>query len=128
MKRVKGIDTNDMRAMIEAFPSLLCLTKPGPSIMTMASQAFSSGLHGICIAGMGGSAIAGQMAKALLAQKAQVPLITWRDYELPRCVTKDWAVICVSYSGNTEETLSAFEAAKKVGSVLFIVTTGGEIL
>ncbi len=128
MKKVKEIDTNDMRSMVKEFPSLLCLTKPDPSIMTMASQAFSSGLQGICIAGMGGSAIAGQMAKALLVQKAQVPLITWRNYELPRCVTKDWVVICVSYSGNTEETLSAFEAAKKVGSALFIVTTGGAIL
>ncbi len=128
MKSAKEIDTNDMRAMVEAFPSLLCLTKPDPSIMTMASQAFSSGLHGICIAGMGGSAIAGQMAKALLAQKAQVPLITWRNYELPHCVTKDWAVICVSYSGNTEETLSVFKTAKKVGSRIFVVTTGGAIL
>lgn len=128
MKREKGIDTNDMRAMVEAFSSLLCLTKPDPSIMTMASQTFSSGLHGVCIAGMGGSAIAGQMAKTLLAQKAQVPLITWRDYNLPRCVTKDWAVISISYSGNTEETLSGFETAKKVGSTLFVVTTGGAIL
>jgi glucose/mannose-6-phosphate isomerase len=128
VKRVKGIDTNDMRAMVEGFPSLLCLTRPDPSIMTVASQACSSELRGVCIAGMGGSAIAGQMAKALLTQKAKVPLITWRDYELPCCVTKNWAVICVSYSGNTEETLSAFETAKKVGSALFIVTTGGAIL
>ncbi len=128
MKNVKGIDTNDMRAMVEAFPSLLCLTKPDPSIMTVASQTFSSGLEGVCIAGMGGSAITGQMTKALLAQKAEIPIITWRNYEIPRCVTKKWAVICVSYSGNTEETLSAFETAKKVGGTLFVVTTGGAIL
>ncbi|MHA1588884.1 MAG: bifunctional phosphoglucose/phosphomannose isomerase [Candidatus Thorarchaeota archaeon] len=128
MKSAKGIDTNNMRAVVEEFPSLLCLTKPVPVIMTVASQTFSSGLEGVCIAGMGGSAIAGQMIEALLAQKAQIPIITWRNYEMPRCVTKNWAVICVSYSGNTEETLSAFKTAKKVGCTLFAVTTGGAIL
>ncbi len=85
-------------------------------------------IHKICIAGMGGSAIGGDMLAGFLAQGGKVPIISWRNYGLP-----DWAagedtlVICSSHSGNTEETLSAFDQALKNGCSILAFSTGGKL-
>jgi glucose/mannose-6-phosphate isomerase len=82
----------------------------------------------VCIAGMGGSAIGGDMLASYLARGGKVPLVSWRNYGLPDWACgKDTLVICSSHSGNTEETLSAFEQALKNGCSILAFTTGGEL-
>ena len=51
-----------------------------------------------------------------------------RGYELPSWATPEWAVLCSSYSGNTEETLACFEAAEVLGARRFVVSTGGPLV
>ena len=53
---------------------------------------------------------------------------TVRGYELPSWVSADWTVLCSSYSGNTEETLSCFEAATELGARRIAVSTGGALV
>lgn len=56
-----------------------------------------------------------------------VPVIVNRDYVLPEFVGPDTLVFAVSYSGNTEETLSAYEEARLRGASVVAVTTGGRL-
>jgi glucose/mannose-6-phosphate isomerase len=79
----------------------------------------------VLIAGMGGSAIGGDLATAVAADKSPLPILVHRDYDLPAHVDRETLVIASSYSGNTEETLSAFKTAHARGCPLVAVTTGG---
>ena len=71
---------------------------------------------GLVVAGMGGSAIGADLAVAALGDRASRPMFVTRDYALPPWTTPDTTVLCASYSGETEETLAAFEAAGAVGA------------
>jgi glucose/mannose-6-phosphate isomerase len=77
------------------------------------------------VAGMGGSALPGDL---LLATNATtVPLTIHRSYDLPRMVSHQPLVIVSTYSGNTEESLSAYVAAKTAGYGLLANTAGGKL-
>ena len=82
---------------------------------------------GLIVAGMGGSAIGGALARAALGDRAQRPIVLARGYSLPAWTTPETMVLCSSYSGNTEETLAAYEAAGVVGAHRIVATTGGKL-
>jgi glucose/mannose-6-phosphate isomerase len=82
---------------------------------------------GLIVAGMGGSAIGGMLARAALGDRASRPLAVARCYELPAWTTPDTAVLCCSYSGDTEETLACYEAAGALGTPRVVATTGGRL-
>jgi glucose/mannose-6-phosphate isomerase len=82
---------------------------------------------GLVVAGMGGSAIGGALARAALGDRASRPIVLARGYALPAWTTPDATVLCSSYSGNTEETLAAFEAAGALGARRIVATTGGRL-
>ena len=84
-------------------------------------------VRSIVLTGMGGSAIGGDFAAALLADELRIPMIIHRDYGVPAFVGRDSLVIASSYSGNTEESLSAFEQAQKRGAKILALTTGGKL-
>lgn len=81
----------------------------------------------LIVCGMGGSAIGADLAAAILGNAAEKPVFTNRGYDLPAWVGEGDAVLLSSYSGGTEETLSAFEQAKASGAKLYIVSSGGAI-
>jgi glucose/mannose-6-phosphate isomerase len=87
----------------------------------------AAGLTAIAVLGMGGSGISGELCRSVLAPLAPVPVVTIRDYDLPAWVGPDTLVFAVSYSGDTEETLSAFRQAAERGARLVAVTTGGAL-
>lgn len=82
---------------------------------------------GLIVAGMGGSAIGGALARAVLGDRASRPIVVMRDYGVPAWTTPDTTVLCASYSGNTEETLAAYEAAGALGARRVVATTGGKL-
>lgn len=84
-------------------------------------------MSNIILAGMGGSAIGGELLKSFLKAELKVPFIIHRNYNLPAVVNKDSLLICSSYSGGTEETLSAFDSGQKVGCKILCITTGGKL-
>jgi glucose/mannose-6-phosphate isomerase len=79
------------------------------------------------VCGMGGSAIGGDLAAAALGDRLSKPLLTVRGYELPSWAFADSAVLCSSYSGNTEETLACYAAAEALGAQRLVATTGGKL-
>ena len=82
---------------------------------------------GLVVAGMGGSSIGGALARAALGDRASRPIGLARDYALPSWTTTDTTVLCSSYSGNTEETLAAYEAAHALGATTIVATAGGKL-
>jgi glucose/mannose-6-phosphate isomerase len=79
------------------------------------------------VSGMGGSAIGCDLAAAALGDRLTKPLLASRGYELPSWTPPGSAVLCSSYSGNTEETLAGYAAAEAVGASRLVATTGGEL-
>ena len=78
----------------------------------------------IVICGMGGSSIAGQV----LASYLDVPVFIGQNYGLPKHVDRNSLVLIVSYSGNTEESLSCYKAARRNGYNTIAISTGGKLL
>jgi glucose/mannose-6-phosphate isomerase len=122
-----GIDTSSMMSMTNNFPLLLRLMRIHGDLIEGVHQTYGSKLNGICITGVGGSAIAGDICRAYLSGYDLIPIISSRDYSIPQFVNKNWAVISISYSGHTAETISATRDAGKRGCPLFLVTSGGPI-
>ena len=83
--------------------------------------------RGLVVAGMGGSATGADLAAAVLSGRAVRPIVAARGYELDPWVGADTLVLCASYSGDTEETLAAFDSAGAAGAPRAVVTTGGEL-
>ena len=81
----------------------------------------------IVVSGMGGSAIGGDILKVYAASKARVPVSVVRDYNIPAFVNQHTLFLAASYSGNTEETLSAYSQAREQGASIICVTTGGKL-
>jgi glucose/mannose-6-phosphate isomerase len=82
---------------------------------------------GLVVAAMGGSSVGGLLAIAALGDRASRPIFVARDYGLPAWTTPDTTVLCASYSGETEETLAAYEAAGALGARRIVSTTGGSL-
>ncbi len=81
----------------------------------------------IVVLGMGGSAIGADLVRTLAQSEAGAPVIIHRDYGLPMYVNERTLLIASSYSGNTEEVLSAFEPALKTEAKKLVITTGGKL-
>jgi glucose/mannose-6-phosphate isomerase len=86
-----------------------------------------SGIKNIVISGLGGSAIAGDVFALWAKDELKVPLFVNRNYGVPSFTSKDTLVILSSYSGETEETLSAYKAAGEIGARRICITTGGTL-
>jgi glucose/mannose-6-phosphate isomerase len=81
----------------------------------------------VIILGMGGSAIGGAIARRLALAESETSVLVYQDYGLPSLVDADTLVIASSYSGNTEETLSAFTESLKTPAKKLVITAGGKL-
>ncbi len=119
---VSAADPSGMLADVLAQSSQL-----GDALWRVDSAAVerSDARGGLVTCGMGGSAIGGDLAAAALGDRATRPIRTIRGYGLDPWTDSDALVLCASYSGNTEETLTCFEAAGIAGSRRIVLTTGG---
>lgn len=128
LERIQQLDTLNMLAEIEGLPDQLMRAY---EIGLQTSGVFKTSevsVSRVIIAGMGGSAIGADLLAAYVADACPVPVIVHRDYGLPSFARGEGTlVICSSHSGNTEETLDSFAAARKSGCRVMAVCTGGEL-
>jgi glucose/mannose-6-phosphate isomerase len=82
---------------------------------------------GVAFLGMGGSGFAGDIIKALVKDEIGMPVEIVKGYSLPSFVKKGWLVASISYSGNTEETISAAKQALERGCEIIAFCSGGEL-
>jgi glucose/mannose-6-phosphate isomerase len=78
-------------------------------------------------AGMGGSAIAADLLRTLTDSETDITLSIVRGPGLPRAVRESDPVVLVSYSGNTWETLAAYDEAGRRSARRLVFTSGGEL-
>ena len=124
-KAISVRDTKDMLGAVERFPEFMSsqLLVGPPTGKSPQRSVFRN----IVFMGMGGSASAGDLALDWVENKISVPAIVHRDPTLPRFVGSNTLFVTLSYSGETLETLAAFREARKRGSTLVAIGTGGKL-
>lgn len=86
-----------------------------------------SGKKHIVIAGMGGSGLCADIIRTLHQKQLQTPIYIVQDYALPEWVNTESLIICISYSGNTEEVLSVFNHASQKNYDIIAISSGGKL-
>lgn len=125
-EQIKGLDKGDMLGAVEKLPAQC---EDAVSVGLKAELPKRPGtINSVGILGMGGSAIGGDMVRALLERELGLPIAVARGYHLPAAITRGSLVFAVSYSGDTEETLSCFEQALERGAAVIPVTSGGRLM
>lgn len=119
-------DPDDMLSRIKELP-MQC-RQAYQAAMSFTLPPDYAAVDKVVVLGMGGSAIGGDLVRSLAQSEAKIPVIVHRDYGLPAFVDAETLVVASSYSGNTEETLSAFEPALKTGARIVAITTGGKLM
>ncbi len=123
---VQAIDPGGMYNVIAGFPEQIRTAVAIATAVEFEPSRYDN-IGQIVVVGMGGSAIAGDLAWTLLKDRLPCPIHVCRDYDLPAFVGPETLVIGSSYSGTTEETLTAFDLARKADARLFALTTGGRL-
>lgn len=122
---VTRLDPKEMLRLTTEFPQQ-CRTAleiaRAASLYDMALQA-----ELVMLTGLGGSAAGGDLARCLFEAHGGIPFVVNRDYFVPSFVGVGDIVFCSSYSGNTEETISAYHSAKHAGAKVICVTSGGNL-
>jgi len=126
INEIKKIDRNGMYDLIYQFPSqfedALNITEK-----TKLPDWNTNQIKNIVVAGLGGSAIGGDLVRSYLTERLNIPFFICRNYTLPNFVDSSSLVFVSSYSGNTEETLSAFEDASGRKAKIICITSNGKV-
>lgn len=118
-------DNSGMFSIISAFPEQL---KQAFDIgINIALKNEYPGINNIIITGLGGSAIGGDLIRSCLQYEINIPIQVNRNYYLPAYAGKNTLVIVSSYSGDTEETISAYNDAVKKGCKIVCISSGGKL-
>jgi glucose/mannose-6-phosphate isomerase len=121
----KQYDSQDMLACLHEMPELC--QRAWRMAMNFNLPEDYRKINKVVISGMGGSAIGGELVSSLVATEARIPIFISRDYSLPAFVDSETLFIASSYSGMTEETLSAFEQSLNTKAKKLAITTGGKL-
>lgn len=84
-------------------------------------------IKNLIMSGMGGSILAARVIESLYGQELTVPLIKVDDYHLPAWADQNSLVICSSYSGMTEETVTTLKEAIVKKCPVLVICSGGEL-
>jgi len=121
LNEIKRIDKSDMLSFcVEAPKHYAEAAKIAKAVSISYPQPQT-----IIVAGMGGSAIGGELLKDWARDKIAVPIEVCREYSLPAYADKNTLVFVVSYSGETEESLSVFLDAIKRKCMTVCISSGG---
>ncbi len=85
-------------------------------------------INKVFVAGMGGSGIGGDFVAEIISQECKVPYLIGKSYDIPTYIDENTLAIISSYSGNTEETLSAFEKIMGTGAKIICIASGGKVI
>ncbi len=122
---LERLDPHGMLARIEALPEQCEEAWRRAGDLTLPETHTEA--RDVVLLGMGGSAISGDILRSLATLTGRKPVQVVRGYDIPASVGENTLVVACSHSGNTEETLSAFQQALDAGAKTFVITMGGEI-
>jgi glucose/mannose-6-phosphate isomerase len=123
-ERWTSIDPQSMNSLLESFPEQVqAAARTGRNLSLPAPGE----IRLLVVTGMGGSAIGGDLVRSVAGALLKIPLVINRDYTLPGFVNASSLVFACSYSGNTEETLDAYQQALCARASVICVTSGGRL-
>jgi len=125
LSQLKQHDVDDMLGLTLGLPEQLRKAHELASAVKLPDD--YAQVRNIIATGMGGSGIGGALTAKLFEDELKVPMAFNRDYTLPAYVGSETLVIAASYSGNTEETLTAANIALERGAKVFCITSGGAL-
>ena len=125
-KRIEKYDESGMLELIESFPEQ-CQDARRLGDEFELPQGFKRSYKNVVCAGIGGSAIGADLVRSYIADEALIPVSVNRNYTLPNFVSGETLVIASSYSGNTEEILSAYRDARSRDAQVLVITSGGKL-
>lgn len=123
---IKAHDSENMWKLVSGFPDQW--KEAVSQTESISLNIDKSRVQNICLAGMGGSAIGADLIRAYSYNSCPYPVQVVRHYDIPEWVDENTLFIVCSFSGNTEETLSAALQAQQKGAQLIAVTSGGELM
>lgn len=124
VEKIRSFDPENMYNHIFDFPEQMARALNIGISWKINPQLFLD-IKNIVVIGMGGSAIGGDLIRSYLNSKLEIPFHVCRHYKLPEYVDDESLVIASSYSGNTEETLSALDDAIERKAMVAAISTGG---
>jgi glucose/mannose-6-phosphate isomerase len=123
---LKRVDREGLLQHIEGLPEQCA--EAWERARAISAPAGADRVRNVALLGMGGSAIAGDILRSLASLSSTTPVAVVRGYDVPATVGEGTLVIACSHSGDTEETLSAFDQALSAGAQGYVITKGGALL
>lgn len=126
LEALRAHDPADMFSAIRDFPQQI---RTGVELGRSSPELALAGIRRVLVLGMGGSAIGGDLFRSYISsfdERAGVDVVVSRGYRPPP-VDASTLVVASSYSGNTEETIEAYERTRERAGAVLAVTTGGRI-
>ncbi|MCK5306712.1 MAG: bifunctional phosphoglucose/phosphomannose isomerase [Candidatus Omnitrophica bacterium] len=124
---IRGIDRDNMGCFLTGFADQ-CLEAEQIGLEAKLPRRYiNKEFKNVVLCGMGGSAISADLIREYLKYEIKLPVIVNKDYRLADFVGRDTLLIVLSYSGNTEETVSAFRAALKKKAAIVVFSSGGKL-
>ncbi len=125
LDEIRAVDKSGMYELIRDFPAQVndAATIGESAILRLATH----GIRQIVLSGMGGSAIGGDLVRSYVSGELRIPFLVNRHYTLPDFVGRETLLIASSYSGETEEAISALKDAVKRKSKVVCICSGGTL-
>lgn len=117
------IDKSNMRRIILDFPEQFRIGIEAARNVYLKPGVFLRPPENIIVCGMGGSGLPGD----ILVTLRPLDVFIYKSYRLPPQAGNESLIICISYSGNTEETLSSFQTALNRKLPVISITAGGKL-
>jgi glucose/mannose-6-phosphate isomerase len=121
-----SFDNLNMKDILSSFANQYSETKKIAQNFDKIPSSYGD-FKNIVFSGMGGSAIGGDLIRTIFSDECPIPIIVNRDYNIPKFVDYSTLFISASYSGNTEETISAFKQALDRSAKVIVISAGGEL-
>lgn len=122
LEEIKRIDSDSLYDSILLFPNQILQT------IKEFSDKGGDDIENVVVCGMGGSSLGAKVIDSLVFGQATVPIEVFNEETVPNYVGEKSLVIVSSYSGNTEESVSAYHSARLKKAKLFGITCGGQLL
>ena len=124
-QQISAIDKANALGSIEQLPEQCEQALKECSEITLPDE-YPTVSH-VVVTGMGASWLGAHIMQGLLADRLTRPLLVLHDYQVPEFVSAKTLVIASSYSGTTEETVSALGEAQDRGAKVITISTGGDL-
>lgn len=119
----KNLDPSNMHRMIADYPHQF-----GKGFELITKTIIKTPVERIVVTGMGGSALAGDLINCAFEDEMKSPLLISRNYNISHPLDENTLVVVISFSGNTEETISSYKQAIEAGAQVVAIASGGKLL